>query len=268
MPNIDGVTLHAVLLRPRAVGWVRLRSADPSDLPLVNPNYLGHPDDVRHLREGMRVAREILARRPAQATSCAKRLRRGRAATSDAALDEHVRRTVKTDYHPVGTCRMGARRRSGRGGRRAAPRARHRRPPRHRRLGHAEARLGQHQRADDGARRPGGVADAGHGVGFWLVSSWETGAPGRTAQKSRPNPWRVVRAAWTQLTRLVWRGGRGTTNSPGCSNQLAAAEKVSSPAKKSSGGRAGAREHRRPAPLSTWVPVTTDKPSGRLVSAG
>ena len=31
----------------------------------------------------------------------------GPAATSDAALDEHVRRTVKTDYHPVGTCRMG-----------------------------------------------------------------------------------------------------------------------------------------------------------------
>jgi choline dehydrogenase len=32
----------------------------------------------------------------------------GASATSDAALDEHLRRTVKTDYHPVGTCRMGA----------------------------------------------------------------------------------------------------------------------------------------------------------------
>ncbi len=64
VPDIDGITLHAVLLRPRSTGWVRLRSADPADAPLVNPNYLGHPDDIRHLREGLRTAREILAQAP------------------------------------------------------------------------------------------------------------------------------------------------------------------------------------------------------------
>jgi choline dehydrogenase len=106
VPDIDGVTLHAVLMRPRAIGWVRLRSADPRDMPLVNPNYLGHPDDVRHLREGMRVSREILAARPL-ADLARREILPGTAITSDAALDEHVRRTVKTDYHPVGTCRMG-----------------------------------------------------------------------------------------------------------------------------------------------------------------
>ncbi|MBV9219083.1 MAG: sorbosone dehydrogenase, partial [Methylobacteriaceae bacterium] len=31
----------------------------------------------------------------------------GAHATSDADIDAHIRRTVKTDYHPVGTCRMG-----------------------------------------------------------------------------------------------------------------------------------------------------------------
>ena len=106
VPNIDGVTLHAVLMRPRAVGWVRLRSADPKDLPLVNPNYLGHPDDIRHLREGMRAARDILRAAPLK-DIVREEIAPGPAATSDAALDEHVRRTVKTDYHPVGTCRMG-----------------------------------------------------------------------------------------------------------------------------------------------------------------
>jgi choline dehydrogenase len=106
VPDLDGVTLHAVLMRPRALGSVRLRSANPDDLPLINPNYLGHPDDVKHLREGMRVAREILAAAPLSRV-VGKEILPGPEATTDAALDEHVRRTVKTDYHPVGTCRMG-----------------------------------------------------------------------------------------------------------------------------------------------------------------
>ena len=87
---------------------MRLRSADPEDLPLVNPNYLGNPDDVRHLREGMRVARADPRRGAAQGRSSARRSCQAPALASDEALDEHVRRTVKTDYHPVGTCRMGS----------------------------------------------------------------------------------------------------------------------------------------------------------------
>jgi len=106
VPNIDGVTLHAVLMRPRARGWVRLRSADPSDLPLINPNYLGHPNDLRHLRDGMKVAREILNTAPLSRI-VRQEIVPGARAASDNDIDAHVRRTVKTDYHPVGTCRMG-----------------------------------------------------------------------------------------------------------------------------------------------------------------
>jgi choline dehydrogenase len=106
VPDIDGITLHAVLLRPRSVGWLRLRSADPADLPLVNPNYLADPADLGHLREGMREARRILEYRPLKDIVDVE-LFPGPGAADDTALDKHVRRTVKTDYHPVGTCRMG-----------------------------------------------------------------------------------------------------------------------------------------------------------------
>jgi choline dehydrogenase len=106
VPYVDGVSLHAVLLRPRSVGWVRLRSADPADPPLVNPNYLAHPDDARHLLEGLRIARDILAARPLRDIVLAEILP-GREAATDTALERHMRRTVKTDFHPVGTCRMG-----------------------------------------------------------------------------------------------------------------------------------------------------------------
>lgn len=106
VPDIDGVTLHAVLMRPRARGRISLRSADPDDLPLIDPNYLGDPDDMRHLREGMRVARDILATAPLGGI-VRREILPGSDATSDEAIDAHVRQTVKTDYHPVGTCRMG-----------------------------------------------------------------------------------------------------------------------------------------------------------------
>ncbi|MBV9637106.1 MAG: GMC family oxidoreductase N-terminal domain-containing protein [Methylobacteriaceae bacterium] len=106
VPVVDGVTLHAVLLRPRATGWVRLRSADANDLPLVNPNYLADPNDLRHLRQGVRVARDILEASPLKEIVRGEILP-GAHATSDADIDAHIRRTVKTDYHPVGTCRMG-----------------------------------------------------------------------------------------------------------------------------------------------------------------
>ena len=106
VPDLDGVTLHAVLMRPRARGRIRLRSANPDDLPLVDPNYLGDPGDVGHLRQAMRVARDILAAMPLGGI-VGREILPGPEATSDAALDEHVRQTVKTDYHPVGTCRMG-----------------------------------------------------------------------------------------------------------------------------------------------------------------
>lgn len=107
VPDVDGITLHAVLMRPRARGWVRLRSRDPGDLPLVNPNYLGDPADIVHLREGLRAARQILHTKPLS-DIVVKEIAPGPDATDDAALDAHIRRTVKTDYHPVGTCRMGA----------------------------------------------------------------------------------------------------------------------------------------------------------------
>ena len=102
----DGLTLHCVLLRPRSLGWVRLRSAAPDDPPLISPNYLEHPWDAAQLRAGLRTARAILRSPPLRDIVRAE-IAPGAAAESDAALDAYLRRAVRTDYHPVGTCRMG-----------------------------------------------------------------------------------------------------------------------------------------------------------------
>jgi len=51
-PSTEGLTIFPVLLHPRSRGTVRLRSSDPEDPPLINPNYLSEEIDVKILAEG------------------------------------------------------------------------------------------------------------------------------------------------------------------------------------------------------------------------
>jgi choline dehydrogenase len=103
----DGVTLNACLLRPKSRGTVHLRSANPSDKPVIDNNYLADPEDLRLEIAGLRFARRILAANPLAARITHEMLP-GRDVTDDEGLAQHCRRTVKTNWHPVGTCRMGA----------------------------------------------------------------------------------------------------------------------------------------------------------------
>ena len=102
----DGVTLNACLLRPKSRGTVRLRSADPFAKPVIDNNYLAEPDDLRLEIAGLRYAREILAAKPLSQRITHEMLP-GKSVTDDAGLAAHCRRTVKTNWHPVGTARMG-----------------------------------------------------------------------------------------------------------------------------------------------------------------
>ncbi|HXU52914.1 MAG TPA: GMC family oxidoreductase N-terminal domain-containing protein [Casimicrobiaceae bacterium] len=102
-----GVTLNACLLRPRARGSVRLATANPADPPLIDSGFLSDDDDMRVSIAGLRFSREVLASSPLD-RMIARELSPGPGVVSDADLREHCKRTVKTNYHPVGTCRMGS----------------------------------------------------------------------------------------------------------------------------------------------------------------
>ena len=101
-----GATLTSCLLRPQARGTVRLRSADPAAQPLVDFNFFGDPDDLRLTIAAMRFARRLLATRPMREL-IAHEMLPGPDAVTDEALHAFCKRTVKTNYHPVGTARMG-----------------------------------------------------------------------------------------------------------------------------------------------------------------
>jgi choline dehydrogenase len=102
----DGITIASCLLRPKARGTVRLRSADPRDQPRVSANFFGHPDDLRLTLASMRFARTLLATEPL-ASNIAREILPGADKLSDEELAAFAGRTVKTNFHPVGTARMG-----------------------------------------------------------------------------------------------------------------------------------------------------------------
>jgi choline dehydrogenase len=103
----DGVTLHSCCLRPHSRGEVRLASADPLAAPVMDPNYLAADYDLKILVDGIRRGREILGA-PAFKPWLAEERIPGAKVKSDAELAEFVRATAETEYHPVGTCKMGS----------------------------------------------------------------------------------------------------------------------------------------------------------------
>ena len=54
--NRDVFGVFPMMLRPKSRGFIKLRSKNPLDYPLMYHNYLTHPDDVDVLREGVKAA--------------------------------------------------------------------------------------------------------------------------------------------------------------------------------------------------------------------
>ena len=101
-----GVCLYTNLLRPKSRGSVKLASSDPAQAPLIDPNYLDHPDDMRMAIAALRLAKELM-KSPSISKYIAAERMPGHACTEDAELADYIRQWAKTDYHPVGTCKMG-----------------------------------------------------------------------------------------------------------------------------------------------------------------
>ncbi|MDO9292090.1 MAG: GMC family oxidoreductase N-terminal domain-containing protein, partial [Hydrogenophaga sp.] len=101
-----GYSCHVCLLRPKSRGTLRLASADPQVMPLIDPAFLKDPDDVSRLVRGFKRMRELM-QQPALARHGGRESRASALAQSDAQIEQFVRFHADTIYHPVGTCRMG-----------------------------------------------------------------------------------------------------------------------------------------------------------------
>ncbi len=101
-----GFMAHVCQLRPESRGFISIRSADPSDAPVIQPNYLAAEEDRRAMREGVRLAREVFAQ-TAFDPYRGPEMMPGAHVQKDDQIDAFIRKTAETIYHPVGSAKMG-----------------------------------------------------------------------------------------------------------------------------------------------------------------
>ena len=105
--NEHGVTIHACNLRPTDSGQVTLASDKPKDAPIIDQRFLQTQGNLDRMRESVYLCREILASGPF-ADSISSEYAPGSEVLSDAQICDYIKATAETEYHPVGTCAMGA----------------------------------------------------------------------------------------------------------------------------------------------------------------
>ncbi|PMN89887.1 GMC family oxidoreductase [Enterovibrio norvegicus] len=100
-----GFSSHLTLLRPKSIGTVKLNSANPYDSPRIDPNFFDHPDDMSVMIKGWKKQYAMLE---------SKAFDDIRQAgfypvdpNDDDAIEQDLRNRADTQYHPVGTCKMG-----------------------------------------------------------------------------------------------------------------------------------------------------------------
>lgn len=93
-------------LRPLSRGRVDIRSANPAEAPVIDPNYLSAPEDLRVAAEAIRITRKIV-QAPALAAFAPVEYLPGATLSTEQQLQQAAGQIGTTIFHPVGTCRMG-----------------------------------------------------------------------------------------------------------------------------------------------------------------
>jgi choline dehydrogenase len=104
--KFSGFTMMVLVLRPRSRGFVRVRSANVSDEPEIQPNYLANEEDLRTLVRAARMGRQLVNTEPLKDLVEREHLPGG-TCESDDDWENFVRQHATGLMHPCGTCKIG-----------------------------------------------------------------------------------------------------------------------------------------------------------------
>ncbi|MFP8965119.1 choline dehydrogenase [Pokkaliibacter sp. CJK22405] len=105
--NCHAYQAHVGPMRPTSRGYLKLKSADPFEYPIIQPNYLQTERDRIEMRNAIKLTREIFAQ-PAFEQYRGHEIMPGESVKTDAEIDDFARRRGDSAYHPSCTCKMGS----------------------------------------------------------------------------------------------------------------------------------------------------------------
>jgi choline dehydrogenase len=105
LDDFPGMTIASWQQRPDSIGYIRARSADPFEHPVIQPNYLVAESDRHVLLAGMKLARRLLASQPLMKYYDREEFP-GPQIQSDEELLGAAKQRGTTTFHLMGTCRM------------------------------------------------------------------------------------------------------------------------------------------------------------------
>ncbi|KAL0577830.1 hypothetical protein V5O48_004158 [Marasmius crinis-equi] len=103
-PEGNFMTITTAVVSPASRGSVRLRSSNPFDAPLIDPNFYGSEFDLAVMKEAIFSARRFAAAKAWEGYIIKPLFN----ATTEEEVEAMIRNTTTTVFHPVGTNAMSA----------------------------------------------------------------------------------------------------------------------------------------------------------------
>lgn len=100
-----GFTLHVTLMRPKSRGSLSLASRNPMEKPLIDPAFFKDKADLQTMVAGTQLGLKIMS--SAGLSSYQGQMLYPLTANDPAQVENFLRDHSDTEYHPVGTCKMG-----------------------------------------------------------------------------------------------------------------------------------------------------------------